>query len=70
MSRKSKERDVCNDQTNVDYWISLGPDWLQRIMESPGGRLESIFEVPEEKADVGQSTSLYGQVIFSRGIRQ
>jgi len=70
MSRKTNEQDVCNDQTNIDCWTGMSPDWLQRIIESPGGRLESIFEMPEERADVGQSGRLYAQTMFSRRNRQ
>jgi hypothetical protein len=68
MSRKTKKLDVCDDQTNIDYWTGLGPDWFQRIMECPRGRLEDIFEVSEEPA--GSYGGLFVKTVFPRRTQQ
>jgi hypothetical protein len=69
MDHKTKERYVCNDQTNIDYWSGLGLDWLQRLLDGSGGRLESIFEVPENAADASEYGGLYVQTVFPRRVR-
>lgn len=64
MSRPRRRQKVCKYQTNIDIWMGMGPEWFQRIMKSPGGKLQSIFEPKEEKVDACRSPDPYDQEIF------